>query len=142
MWPQAAVNLPAATAVSLRHLTTGSREFRARLKRSRSSAGSPTPAHRSLSRSNLLPPPLDINHDTRHILYITTVIKQTAERNRRASEPANSESIRSNTAANARTEALYTNTALHAWNLVIAQLDKMFSSMNDEELIREVAPGT
>ncbi len=39
------------------------------------------------------------------------------------------------------TEALYTNTALRAWKLVIAQLDKMFSSMSDEELLREVAPG-
>src|SRR5258708_24325111 len=67
MWPQAAVNLPAATAVSLRHLTTGSREFRARLTRARSSAGSPTPAHRSLSRSNLLPMPLDNIDDMRHI---------------------------------------------------------------------------
>src|SRR5258705_12506231 len=39
------------------------------------------------------------------------------------------------------TEALYTDTALRAWKLVIAQLDQMFSSMNDEELRREVAPG-
>ena len=39
------------------------------------------------------------------------------------------------------TEALYTHTALRAWKLIIAQLDKMFSSMNDEELRREVAPG-
>src|SRR5258707_1890956 len=73
--------------------------------------------------------------------YMTHVIKKTAERNRRASEPANSESMRSNTGGNAMTEALYTNTALRAWNLVIAQLDKMFSSLNDEELQREVAPG-
>src|SRR5258705_12143114 len=39
------------------------------------------------------------------------------------------------------TEALYTDTALRAWKLVITQLDQMFSSMNDEELRREVAPG-
>jgi len=39
------------------------------------------------------------------------------------------------------TEALYTNTALRAWKLVIAQLDQMFSSMSDDELQREVAPG-
>jgi DinB superfamily len=39
------------------------------------------------------------------------------------------------------TEALYTDTALHAWKLIIARLDQMFSSMNDEELLREVAPG-
>ncbi len=39
------------------------------------------------------------------------------------------------------TEALYTNTALHAWKLIIARLDHMFSSMNDDELRREVAPG-
>jgi len=39
------------------------------------------------------------------------------------------------------TEALYTDTALRAWKLIIAQLDQMFSSMNDEELLREVAPG-
>jgi len=39
------------------------------------------------------------------------------------------------------TEALFTDTALRAWKLVIAQLDQMFSSMNDEELRREVAPG-
>src|SRR5207244_7796801 len=42
---------------------------------------------------------------------------------------------------NAMTEALYTNTALYAWKLAIARLDQMFSSMNDEELLREVAPG-
>jgi hypothetical protein len=42
---------------------------------------------------------------------------------------------------NVTTQALYTDTALRAWKLVIAQLDKMFSSMNDEELLREVAPG-
>ena len=35
----------------------------------------------------------------------------------------------------------YTDTALRAWKLVITQLDQMFSSMNDEELRREVAPG-
>jgi hypothetical protein len=39
------------------------------------------------------------------------------------------------------TEALYTDTALHAWKLIIARLDQMFSSMNDEELLREVALG-
>ena len=39
------------------------------------------------------------------------------------------------------TQALYTDTALRSWKLVIAQLDKMVSSMNDEELLREVAPG-
>lgn len=39
------------------------------------------------------------------------------------------------------TEALFTDTALRAWKLIIAQLDKMFSSMNDEELLQEVAPG-
>src|SRR5258706_6702876 len=39
------------------------------------------------------------------------------------------------------TEALYTDTALRAWKLVITQLEQMFSSMNDEELLREVAPG-
>src|SRR5262245_66523161 len=39
------------------------------------------------------------------------------------------------------TEALYTDTALRAWKLIIARLDQMFSSMNDEELLREVAPG-
>jgi len=39
------------------------------------------------------------------------------------------------------TEALYTNTALRAWKLVVAQLDEMFSSMSDDELLREVAPG-
>ena len=38
------------------------------------------------------------------------------------------------------TEALYTDTALHAWKLIIARLDQMLSSMNDEELLREVAP--
>ena len=38
-------------------------------------------------------------------------------------------------------EALYTNTALRAWKLVVAQLDEMFSSMSDDELQREVAPG-
>src|SRR5258706_16240566 len=74
-------------------------------------------------------------------MCMTIVIKQTAERTRRASEPANSESMRSNTAGNAMTEAFYTNTALRAWKLVITQLDQMFSSMNDEELRREVAPG-
>jgi hypothetical protein len=42
---------------------------------------------------------------------------------------------------NVTTEAVYTETALRAWKLIIAQLDKMFSSMNDEELRREVAPG-
>ena len=42
---------------------------------------------------------------------------------------------------NVTTEALYTNTALHAWKLIIARLDQMFSSMNDDELRREVAPG-
>src|SRR5260370_266029 len=42
---------------------------------------------------------------------------------------------------NVTTQALYTDTALRAWKLVIAQLDKMFSSMSDEELLREVAPG-
>src|SRR5258706_16293176 len=72
---------------------------------------------------------------------MTTVIKNTAERNRRASEPATSESMRSNSGDFVTTEALYTNTALRAWKLVIAQLDKMFSTMNDEELLREVAPG-
>jgi len=39
------------------------------------------------------------------------------------------------------TEALYPDTALHAWKLIIARLDQMFSSMNDDELRREVAPG-
>ena len=39
------------------------------------------------------------------------------------------------------TEALYTNTALRAWKLVIAQLDKMFSSLNDEELQRKWRQG-
>ena len=39
------------------------------------------------------------------------------------------------------TEALYTNTALRAWKLIVAQLDEMFSSMSDDELQREVAPG-
>ena len=39
------------------------------------------------------------------------------------------------------TEAPYTDTALHGWKLIVARLDKMFSSMNDEELLREVAPG-
>jgi hypothetical protein len=50
-------------------------------------------------------------------IYMTIVIKQIAERDRRASEPANSESMRSKTAGNVMTEALYTNTALHAWKL-------------------------
>ena len=39
------------------------------------------------------------------------------------------------------TEALYTNTALHTWKLIVARLDMMFSSMSDDELQREVAPG-
>jgi len=39
------------------------------------------------------------------------------------------------------TEALYTNTALRAWKLVIAQLDQMFSSMSDDELQREWRQG-
>jgi DinB superfamily len=42
---------------------------------------------------------------------------------------------------NVTTEALYTDTALHAWKLIIARLDRMFSSMNDKELLQEVAPG-
>ena len=39
------------------------------------------------------------------------------------------------------TEALYSNTALHAWKLTIARLDQMFASMSDDELQRDVAPG-
>ena len=31
--------------------------------------------------------------------------------------------------------------SLHAWKLVIARLDQMASSMNNDELRREVAPG-
>ena len=85
--------------------------------------------------------PLDITHDMRHICLHDdrhqTDRGEKPTRKRAGEQRINEVQHR----GNAMTEALYTNTALRAWKLVIAQLDKMFSSMNDEELLREVAPG-